>query len=369
MNKAFLINAAALAAVSGAQAADAIVAAEPEPLEYVRVCDAFGTGFFYIPGTETCLKFGGYVRTQIDFEDDLAIKNRKTFTRAQFNIDTRTETELGALRGFIEFRADADNSDPSLPFELRQAFIELGGLRVGKFYSWWDDGLSGEADELSTNALFNSIRYTYDAGSFWAGVSVDELEGSRPTLYDVQIFGRFAGFTIFSADTKAEGNIGVTVGLGAELNDSKFQVIGGYDADQQDGSVRLIGNSDIGSGTIGIAGLWASGGNAYYSESEWAVAAEYAIKVSDKLTVTPGAQWFGNTADNFSFVNSISTIFSQPIVGRRGDEFSSRDAWTAGVAVNYEFTKGLKTKVALNYNDEDDRDKKLSGFVRLQRSF
>ncbi|MGO4625260.1 porin, partial [Ensifer sp. 2TAB8] len=35
-------SAAALAAVSGAQAADAIVAAEPEPMEYVRVCDAFG---------------------------------------------------------------------------------------------------------------------------------------------------------------------------------------------------------------------------------------------------------------------------------------------------------------------------------------
>lgn len=61
--KSLLIgSAAALVAVSGAQAADAIVAAEPEPLEYVRVCDAFGTGFFYIPGTETCLKFGGYIR-------------------------------------------------------------------------------------------------------------------------------------------------------------------------------------------------------------------------------------------------------------------------------------------------------------------
>ena len=55
--KSLLIgSAAALTAVSGAQAADAIVAAEPEPMEYVRVCDAFGTGFFYIPGTETCLK-------------------------------------------------------------------------------------------------------------------------------------------------------------------------------------------------------------------------------------------------------------------------------------------------------------------------
>ena len=52
--KSFLFGAAAaLATVSSAHAADAIVAAEPEPLEYVRVCDAFGAGFFYIPGSET----------------------------------------------------------------------------------------------------------------------------------------------------------------------------------------------------------------------------------------------------------------------------------------------------------------------------
>ncbi len=57
---------AAMAAVSGAQAADAIVAAEPEPVEYVKVCDAFGKGYFYIPGTETCLKLSGYVRTQLN---------------------------------------------------------------------------------------------------------------------------------------------------------------------------------------------------------------------------------------------------------------------------------------------------------------
>ena len=51
-------SAAALFVVSGARAADATVVAEPEPVEYVRVCDAYGAGFFYIPGTETCLKVG-----------------------------------------------------------------------------------------------------------------------------------------------------------------------------------------------------------------------------------------------------------------------------------------------------------------------
>lgn len=26
-----------------------------EPVEYVRICDAYGAGFYYIPGTETCV--------------------------------------------------------------------------------------------------------------------------------------------------------------------------------------------------------------------------------------------------------------------------------------------------------------------------
>jgi hypothetical protein len=335
--KSLLIgSAAALAAVSGAQAADAIVAAEPEPMEYVRVCDAFGTGFFYIPGTETCLKFGGYVRFQTDFgRDRSGTSDWDSFTRAQFEVDTRTDTELGALRGFIGFRGNADNgASTSSSVFVDQAFIEIAGLKVGKFYSWWDDGLSGETDELSSNALFNSVRYTYDAGSFWAGVSVDELE---------DLTGGIGGVT--------NNNVGVALGAGAKLGAASFQLIGGYDTDRENGSVRLIATADVGPGTLGLAGVWASGANAYYNESEWAVAAEYAIKATDKLTITPGAQYYGN----YGLVSF--------------DDFSNNDAWKAGVTVDYKITQGLSTKIAVNYIDVDNQDDQVTGFVRLQRAF
>ena len=68
MKKSLLLgSAAALVAVTGAQAADLPVV---EPVDYVKVCDAFGSGFHYIPGTETCLKFSGRVRTEIGVRDD-----------------------------------------------------------------------------------------------------------------------------------------------------------------------------------------------------------------------------------------------------------------------------------------------------------
>ncbi len=94
-------SAAALAAATGAHAADAIVAAEPEPLEYVRICDAYGAGYFFIPGTETCLKLGGRVRTEGLWKDayNPASHNGTLWhTRAEINVDTATDTEYGALK-------------------------------------------------------------------------------------------------------------------------------------------------------------------------------------------------------------------------------------------------------------------------------
>src|ERR1700710_728640 len=52
-------SAAGLAALSGAQAADLPVKAKA--VEYVRICSLYGAGFFYIPGTDTCIKLGGYL--------------------------------------------------------------------------------------------------------------------------------------------------------------------------------------------------------------------------------------------------------------------------------------------------------------------
>ena len=62
-------SAAAMVAVSAANAAD-IVIPEPEMVEYVRVCDAAGDGYFYIPGGETCLKISGYAQYELNFDND-----------------------------------------------------------------------------------------------------------------------------------------------------------------------------------------------------------------------------------------------------------------------------------------------------------
>ncbi len=59
-----LAGAASLLTVATAQAADLPV--KVKPIQYVKVCSLYGAGFYYIPGTDICLKVGGYLRAEAD---------------------------------------------------------------------------------------------------------------------------------------------------------------------------------------------------------------------------------------------------------------------------------------------------------------
>src|SRR5215207_3962106 len=65
VNSLLLTAAAGLLAVAGAQAADLPVKAKP--VEYVKICSLYGVGFYYIPGTDLCVKIGGSIRAEINF--------------------------------------------------------------------------------------------------------------------------------------------------------------------------------------------------------------------------------------------------------------------------------------------------------------
>ncbi|NRQ14074.1 porin [Ensifer sesbaniae] len=340
-------SAAALAAVSGAQAADAIVAAEPEPMEYVRVCDAFGTGYFYIPGTETCLKIGGFIRFQTSFGRDAADSRYRegfdpitgtdastsdwdAFSRAYISFDAKSDTEYGTLTGFFaaEFNADNDTDEGDSFIDVDEAYIQLGGLKAGFFYNWWDKGLNGETDSLGNVTEFNSVAYLYDGGSFQAGLSIDELEG---------------------ATTKANG-IGVSGIVSASVGGVSFDLLGGYDSELEEGAIRGLLSADLGPGVFQLAGIWASNPNAYWAASEWTVAASYRWNATEKLAITPGVQYFDNLQTSLV-------------------DFGNDDAWRAGVTVDYKITEGLATRVSVQYEDADDADDQVFGFVRLQRDF
>jgi hypothetical protein len=332
-------SAAALAVVSGAQAADAIVAAEPEPMEYVRVCDAFGTGYFYIPGTETCLKIGGEIRATVSANENSGFFGTSTTAddwdsavRARLTFDAKNDSEIGTIGSFIRIQADSQGAFTSSEqsVTLNEAYITVGGFKVGRAYTWADNwGLAGESDSFFGNTDFNTISYTYASDAFTVGLGVDDLS-------DI-------------AYVPAEDNtVGLEGVVSASLGMATVTVNGVYDFGDEEGAIAGVVSADVGPGTLAIAGAWASGQSAGYNfTSEWTVGAAYTFKATDKLSITPQVVYWGDYGFNAA----------------------GNDAWGADLLVQYALAAGLKASADVRYRDIENGGDNWDGFVRLTRSF
>jgi len=183
MKSLVLGSAAALVAMSGAQAADLPVKAKA--VEYVKVCSLYGAGFYYIPGTDTCIKFGGYLRVDLlvnsnsdntgNVSPQGGSKNRLTNgytwrSREDFNTDTRTQTEYGVLRTYADFT-----------------------------FSWTSDSYNANANGTTVYAPLNITSGTNP--NFIASLpnNAGTGNGSAGTLGVYFAFIQFAGFTIGKA--------------------------------------------------------------------------------------------------------------------------------------------------------------------------
>lgn len=123
----------------------------PEPIDFVQICDMRGEGYFVIPGTQTCLRLGGRVRTDYnvffnsdrDFNfqpaqgGDVTADRYRLRARGWTDWDTRSLTEFGRLRTYGEIRLTYDYDGPTV-IDLHKGFIELGGVRLGRSISYYD---------------------------------------------------------------------------------------------------------------------------------------------------------------------------------------------------------------------------------------
>ncbi len=185
MVKSLLLGTAAgLVAVAGAQAADMPVKAKP--VQYVKICSLYGDGFYYIPGTDTCIKMGGYLRVQAEYnmgaggialgsgaaEGAQARQTRDLTndvnyrTRAAISWDVRQQTEYGTLRTYIrtgiQVTTPADTEGGNVFWD--RAFMQFAGFTVGKTQSFFDLFTYGGAYSL------HNVRTAGDTGA--AGLTV-----------------------------------------------------------------------------------------------------------------------------------------------------------------------------------------------------
>src|SRR5437899_167197 len=163
-----LSSAASLLAFAGAQAADLPVKAKA--VEYVRICSLYGAGFFYIPGTDTCIKLGGYLRVDTTFNGgvygqpfysgDAGQGNRfrdyfNSRSRLAITVDTRTATEYGVVRTVAGFATGSSQATAAgaNAYGGTHAPDIVGNIRVDQ--AWGLFQISGMAHLV--NASYNIL--------------------------------------------------------------------------------------------------------------------------------------------------------------------------------------------------------------------
>ena len=226
-----LASTMSLLTLGGAQAADLPVKAKA--VEYVRICSLYGAGFFYIPGTDTCIKIGGYLRADTTFNggvhgapawnSDLGQQNRYrdyfvSRSRLALTVDTRTATEYGVVRTFGQGDFQFNNVGSSNPSTLtafpgaaanalsvagggyvavEYLFIQFAGFTFGKSSSAYSTPWNGFPGNITANLLggnntdtgVNNIQYTAEFGN---GVSAsigldDPTVWNRTAVYNLSI--------------------------------------------------------------------------------------------------------------------------------------------------------------------------------------
>jgi hypothetical protein len=298
MVKSLLLGSAAgLFAVAGAQAADLPVKAKP--VEYVKVCSLYGAGFYYIPGTDTCIKIGGFVRTEwlhnaagsfapyASGADALFTRNTNTLrNRSRFimSMDVRSQTEYGTLRAYARAGWQWTSQDatvggsqgingiggtPSNIVYLDRAFIQFAGFTFGKTQSFFDFYCTG-CYSLQTNLLY------VDTGG----------SGTPVAAYTAQ-FGNGVSATLSIEDYTEQrlGVVNTTVATAFPFNAAPVGTNRGYTVPDIVGALRV----DQAWGSAQISGALHDNAASYYAGANqtahpddkwgWAVNAGLTLKM------------------------------------------------------------------------------------------
>ncbi|HTK12664.1 MAG TPA: porin [Xanthobacteraceae bacterium] len=225
--KALLLGSAAgLAAISAAQAADLPVKAKVAA-QYVKICSLYGVGFYYIPGTDTCVQIGGYVRADYTYNGQgggtpnyAGANGRQTRTdtsdfatraRAWVGVDARSQSAYGTVRSYMRIGFQNENqqgsSSPSIYFN--RAFVQFAGFTFGRVQSPTDiftlDSYQYGTPRIGADTDGNGVNAASYTMEFGGGLSlllgIEERGGGRQK--PVVNLATASSFAIGSAATNA----------------------------------------------------------------------------------------------------------------------------------------------------------------------
>ncbi|MDX8457889.1 porin [Mesorhizobium humile] len=188
-------------------------------IEFAKICTEFGEGYFYIPGTDTCLRISGEVRADYRSYQPAPLNYSTTKPKAGRNseqdaydfraegrikFDARTRTEYGLLRSFLQVNARVGrNSESEIgsTFVIDKAFLQLDGWTAGFAHTYFgiydlDYAHSIFGPYYSSQSTVNLLAYTADFGrGFSATISIEDGGEHRTTVDPaIEIGGESLGY-------------------------------------------------------------------------------------------------------------------------------------------------------------------------------
>ena len=182
-----LVGAAAIALLAPPPAQAGDLPASPR---YVKACKLDSPGFYQVPGTDTCLRIGGYQWAEGYYNSytDYPQQNDTSYAIATLGLqmDARSQTEYGTLRSFIDLRFQWRGSDPwsdapeHTVVQPWNFYIQFNGFTFGydqSFFDFYDnqDVLGTDPATISDNVQTLLAAYTWSlANGYSATLSLED---------------------------------------------------------------------------------------------------------------------------------------------------------------------------------------------------
>jgi Porin subfamily len=387
-------TATGLVALSSAQAADLPLKAKA--VEYVKICSLYGAGFYYIPGTDTCIRIGGAMRISTNINstaydvpyfqggaNGANSYNRNFFTtreRFYLNVDTRTQTEYGVVRTYANLLFDFTQGRENIAggfIENDFLFVQFAGFTFGKAVSMFDPQWALSKPLIGTTGFFSGsndatgipqLAYTAEFGGGFSGtISLEDAQPYRSAgVVNTSLSGTSALLGPFGGATTGYGTTANTFQGNAQSGDHVPDIVGNLRYDQAWGTLHLgaaahevhgtyynPADSNTGhpdstwgyavTGAFELKNLPTGSGDSFKAEATWANgAAKYVF----------GGTWDTSGAGRFAKIGDGGMGFGYILDGvyGNGTDISKSNAWEVSAYYEHYWTPNWRTSVFGSYS-------------------
>ncbi len=355
----------------------------------MKVCSLYGVGYYYIPGTDTCIKIGGYVRYEA-YHNEVSghyadrnpagyfTRNSQTFgqqARFRMTADVRTQTEYGTLRSYFSFgfnflngAGNTENGGIQSAIALERAFIQFAGFTFGRsdtFFGFYNGAAYGLVplglDGSSGPSGHNVAAYTWQFGNGLSStISIEDSNARSKGVVDLNQNDLLA-LSALNSDLKGQGVPDIVGNIRVDQAWGSAQIMGG---------LHKVGARYYAGATPGFPNCTGNNTTCDHPGDKWGwgVGAGLTLKMpwdakdtlSGVIAYSKGAVGFvayGNSASNFVHKQGVALGADPDAVFNTGGSLELTEAWGGSLAFEHYWTPSLRTSIVgaylnISYSDQ-----------------